>query len=51
MVKGWSIQMDDQLPFVISQKGDRIFITEGQIHRVLKGDNRFKNKNKWIISI
>jgi len=46
--EGWSIQMDDQLPLVIS-KGDRIFITEGQIHRVLKGTTDLKikiNKNE-----
>ena len=41
--EGWSIQMDDQLPLVIS-KGDRIFIHEGQIHRVLKGTTDLKIK-------
>ena len=41
--EGWSIQMDDQLPLIIS-KGDRIFITEGQVHRVLKGTTDLKIK-------
>ena len=41
--KGWSIQMDDQLPLAIS-KGDRIFIHEGQVHRVLKGTTDLKIK-------
>jgi len=41
--EGWSIQMDNQLPFAIG-KGDRIFIYEGQIHRVLKGTTDLKIK-------
>jgi quercetin dioxygenase-like cupin family protein len=41
--KGWSIQMDNQLPLALS-KGDRIFITEGQVHRVLKGTTDLKIK-------
>ncbi len=41
--EGWSIQMDDQLPLVIS-KGDRIFITEQRIHRILKGTTNLKIK-------
>ena len=41
--EGWSIQMDNQLPLVLS-KGDRIFITEGQVHRVLKGTTNLKIK-------
>ena len=41
--EGWSIQMDDQLPLDIS-KGDRIFITEGRIHRILKGTTDLKIK-------
>ena len=41
--EGWSIQMDNQLPLVLS-KGDRIFITEGQVHRVLKGKTDLKIK-------
>jgi hypothetical protein len=35
--------MDDQLPLVIS-KGDHIFITEGRIHRILKGTTDLKIK-------
>jgi hypothetical protein len=35
--------MDNQLPLVIS-KGDRIFITEGQVHRILKGRTDLKIK-------
>jgi len=41
--EGWSIQMDDQLPLTVS-KGDRIFITEDQVHRVLKGTTDLKIK-------
>jgi quercetin dioxygenase-like cupin family protein len=41
--EGWSIQMDDQLPLAL-QKEDRIFISEGQIHRVLKGTTDLKIK-------
>jgi quercetin dioxygenase-like cupin family protein len=41
--EGWSIQMDDQLPLAVS-KGDRIFITEDQVHRVLKGTTDLKIK-------
>ena len=41
--EGWSIQMDDQLPLAVS-KGDRIFIHEGQVHRVLKGTTDLKIK-------
>jgi quercetin dioxygenase-like cupin family protein len=51
--EGWSIQMDDQLPLVVS-KGDRIFIHEGQVHRVLKGTTDLKikiNKNERTIQI
>lgn len=33
---GWQVQFDNELPFDIRQ-GDRIFIKEGVIHRVLKG--------------
>ncbi len=40
---GWSIQKDNQLPLVIS-KGDRIFITANEIHRVLKGTTDLKIK-------
>jgi quercetin dioxygenase-like cupin family protein len=41
--EGWQIQMDDQLPFDI-EKGDRIFITEQRIHRILKGTTDLKIK-------
>jgi quercetin dioxygenase-like cupin family protein len=41
--KGWSIQMDNQLPLDV-RKGDRISITEGRIHRVLKGETDLKIK-------
>ena len=41
--KGWQIQRDNQLPFDI-QKGDRIFITANEIHRVLKGTTDLKIK-------
>jgi len=41
--EGWSIQMDDQLPLVL-KKGDHIFISENQIHRVLKGTTDLKIK-------
>ena len=43
--EGWSIQMDDQLPLVIS-KGDRIFIPVNKVHRVLKGTTDLKIKIK-----
>jgi len=35
--------MDNQLPLALS-KGDRIFITEGRIHRILKGVTDLKIK-------
>ena len=41
--KGWEMQFDNELPFAIS-KGDRIFITEGRIHRILKGTTDLKIK-------
>jgi quercetin dioxygenase-like cupin family protein len=41
--KGWQMQFDNELPFDIG-KGDRIFITEGQVHRVLKGKTDLKIK-------
>jgi hypothetical protein len=37
------MQMDDQLPLAV-RKGDRIFITEGRIHRILKGTTDLKIK-------
>jgi quercetin dioxygenase-like cupin family protein len=41
--KGWELQMDNELPFAI-KKGDRIFIKEGRIHRILKGTTDLKIK-------
>jgi len=41
--EGWQIQFDNELPFEI-RKGDRIFITEGRIHRTLKGTTDLKIK-------
>jgi len=39
--KGWELQMDNELPFELV-KGDSIFITEGRIHRILKGTTDLK---------
>ena len=41
--KGWELQMDNELPLELV-KGDRIFITEGRIHRILKGETDLKIK-------
>ena len=41
--KGWELQMDNELPLELV-KGDRIFITEGRIHRILKGTTDLKIK-------
>jgi quercetin dioxygenase-like cupin family protein len=41
--KGWELQMDNELPFELV-KGDRIFIKELEIHRVLKGTTDLKIK-------
>ena len=41
--KGWELQMDNELPFELV-KGDHIFITEGRIHRILKGITDLKIK-------
>ena len=41
--KGWYIQKDNMLPRAM-KKGETIFITEGQIHRVLKGTTDLKIK-------
>ena len=41
--KGWEMQFDNELPFAI-RKGDSIFITEGRIHRILKGTTDLKIK-------
>ena len=38
---GWQVQFDNELPFDI-RKGDRIFIKEGVIHRILKGETNLK---------
>ena len=43
--KGWCIQRDNMLPRAMKE-GETIFITKGEIHRVIKRYNRFKNKNK-----
>jgi hypothetical protein len=37
------MQFDNELPFEL-KKGDRIFITEGRIHRILKGTTDLKIK-------
>lgn len=34
--EGWKFQRDNELPMELS-KGDKLFIPEGQIHRILKG--------------
>ena len=39
--EGWQMQFDNELPFDI-RKGDRIFITEQRIHRILKGTTDLK---------
>ena len=41
--KGWKLKMDNELPFELV-RGDHIFITEGRIHRVLKGTTDLKIK-------
>ena len=41
--EGWKLQLDNKLPLALS-KGDRIFINEGEIHRVLKGTTNLKIK-------
>ena len=41
--KGWKVQLDNKLPFELV-KGDRIFIIEGRIHRILKGETDLKIK-------
>jgi quercetin dioxygenase-like cupin family protein len=38
---GWQVQFDNELPFELI-KGDRIFIKEGVIHRILKGKTNLK---------
>ena len=34
--EGWKVQLDNRLPLVLT-KGDRIFINEGDVHRIHKG--------------
>jgi hypothetical protein len=41
--EGWQIQFDNELPFEL-KRGGRIFITEGRIHRILKGTTDLKIK-------
>lgn len=41
--EGWKFQFDNELPLDV-KKGDRIFITEGRIHRILKGTTDLKIK-------
>ncbi len=41
--EGWKVQLDNRLPLTLV-KGDRIFITKGEIHRVLKGTTDLKIK-------
>jgi quercetin dioxygenase-like cupin family protein len=39
--EGWQLQRDNELPLEL-KKGDRIFIPEFQIHRVIKGHTNLK---------
>jgi len=41
--EGWKLQLDNKLPLLIS-KGDRIFINEGDVHRIHKGITDLKIK-------
>ena len=41
--EGWKLQLDNKLPLLLS-KGDRIFINEGDIHRIHKGITDLKIK-------
>ena len=41
--EGWMFQRDNELPLEL-KKGDRIFITELEIHRILKGSTNLKIK-------
>ena len=41
--EGWKFQKDNEIP-VDMNVGDRIFIAEGEIHRVLKGTTDLKVK-------
>jgi len=41
--EGWKFQRDNNLP-VDMKIGDRIFIPEGEIHRIIKGTTNLKIK-------
>ena len=41
--KGWKVQLDNRLPLVLT-KGDRIFINEGDVHRIHKGTTDLRIK-------
>tara|TARA_B100000902_G_scaffold52557_1_gene59295 strand:- start:456 stop:701 length:246 start_codon:yes stop_codon:yes gene_type:complete len=41
--KGWKVQLDNKLPLELV-KGDRIFINEGDVHRIHKGTTDLKIK-------
>ena len=41
--KGWKVQLDNRLPLALT-KGDRIFINEGDVHRIHKGTTDLKIK-------
>ena len=41
--EGWKVQLDNRLPLVLT-KGDRIFINEGDVHRIHKGTTDLKIK-------
>tara|TARA_R110002012_G_scaffold39251_1_gene108687 strand:- start:310 stop:555 length:246 start_codon:yes stop_codon:yes gene_type:complete len=41
--KGWCIQRDNMLPRAM-KKGEAIFITKGEIHRILRGTTDLKIK-------
>ena len=41
--KGWKVQLDNKLPLELV-KGDRIFINEGDVHRIHKGTTDSKIK-------
>jgi quercetin dioxygenase-like cupin family protein len=41
--EGWKVQLDNRLPLALT-KGDRIFINEGDVHRIHKGITDLKIK-------
>ena len=41
--EGWKFQRDNRLPLALI-KGDRIFINEGDVHRIYKGTTDLKIK-------